>query len=113
MAGVRQALETWPDADAVVVVACDLPHLSGVTVASLIAALAEHPEAAAAAAETDRMQPLCVAWRPSAALRVADVFASGERRLHVLLGELPIVRVSVDLQDLRNVNAPGDLGTSL
>jgi molybdopterin-guanine dinucleotide biosynthesis protein A len=113
MAGVRQALATWPDADAVVVVACDLPHLTGVTVASLIGALAEHPEAAAAVAETDRLQPLCVAWRPSAALTMAEVFASGERRLHALLGELPIVRVSADLQDLRNVNAPGDLGTSL
>jgi molybdopterin-guanine dinucleotide biosynthesis protein A len=113
MAGVRLALDTWPDADAIVVVACDLPDLTGTTVAALLDALASRPHAAAAAAVTDRIQPLCVAWRPSASATVERVFASGERRLHVLLAELPIVEVSADRQDLRNVNAPGDLGTSL
>lgn len=113
MAGVQLALDQWPDADAVVVVACDLPSLTGATVAALLAALAADAGASAAVAVTDRVQPLCVAWRPSASPTVRRVFASGERRLHVLLSELPVVEVSANLQDLRNVNAPGDLGTSL
>lgn len=113
MAGVRLALDAWPDADAVVVVACDLPHLTGATVSALLEGLTAHPDAAAAVAVTDRIQPLCVAWRPSASPTVEGMFASGERRLHVLLAQLTIVEVAADRQDLRNVNAPGDLGTSL
>ena len=113
MAGVRVALDHWPDAEAIVMVACDLPNLTGATVAALLAGLAADAKAAAAVAVTDRVQPLCVAWRPSASPTVGRVFTSGERRLHVLLRELPVVEVSANLQDLRNVNAPGDLGTSL
>ncbi len=113
LAGIRLALETWPTAEAVVVVACDLPHLGGGTVAALLEGLGTSPGAVAAVAVTDRIQPLCVAWRPSASPAIAELFDAGERRLHVVLAALTIAEVSADLQDLRNMNAPGDLGTSL
>jgi molybdopterin-guanine dinucleotide biosynthesis protein A len=111
--GVLTALEHWPDADAVVVVACDLPHLTAHTIRALVAALAAAPGALAGVAFTDRVEPLCVGWRPAASVSLRAALEAGERRLHVVLATLPIVTVPVDLQDLANVNAPSDLGTNL
>jgi molybdopterin-guanine dinucleotide biosynthesis protein A len=113
VAGVLAALQHWPEVDAVVVVACDLPYLTGPTVAALHGALAEHPGALAAVGVTDRVQPLCVAWRPTASPIVAAALASNERRLHVVLAELPTAEVSVNRQDVTNVNVPEDLPTRL
>jgi molybdopterin-guanine dinucleotide biosynthesis protein A len=111
--GVLTALLEHPDADAVVVVACDLPDLSSATVHALVDALGADPEAAAAAAVTDRVQPLCVAWRPSAAPILTAAMDRGERRLHVVLAELGCAEVQVDPRDLANVNSPGDLPSRL
>lgn len=111
--GVLTALRHWVDADAVVAVACDLPRLTSDTVRALLAALDATPEANAAAAFTDRVEPLCVAWRPAASTGLRDALDAGERRLHVVLETLAPIHVAVDLQDLTNVNAPSDLGTNL
>ncbi|MEN9646331.1 MAG: hypothetical protein RL238_3000 [Actinomycetota bacterium] len=111
--GVRTALERWPEADAVVAVACDLPRLTAATVTRLLDALAGAPTAVAAVAVTDRDEPLCVAWRPAASPSLAAAMGAGERRLHAVLAATACVRVAVDLQDLANVNAPSDLGTNL
>ncbi len=111
--GVLTALEHWPDADAVVVVACDLPRLGAATIESLIAALDGDAEALAAVAVTDRDEPLCVAWRPAASTVVRAALDAGERRLHRVLSTALCARVPVDLQDLANVNTPSDLGTNL
>jgi molybdopterin-guanine dinucleotide biosynthesis protein A len=111
--GVLTALLAHPDADAVAVVACDLPRLSAATVRMLVDALGEHPAVAAAAAVTDRVQPLCVVWRSSASPVVAAAMARGERRLHVVLTEVGSVDVRVDPRDLTNVNSPGDLPSRL
>jgi len=113
LGGVLTALQNWPDADAVVAVACDLPRLTARTVQRLVDALAGSPNAVAAAAVTDRIEPLCVAWRPAASSLLAEAMVSGERRLRAVLAEAPSVHVPVDLQDLANVNAPSDLGTNL
>jgi molybdopterin-guanine dinucleotide biosynthesis protein A len=113
VAGVLAALQRWPEADAVVVVACDLPYLTGATVAALHGALGERRDVLAAIGHTDRLQPLCVAWRPAASPTVATALASGERRLHAVLAELPTTEVSVNRQDVTNVNLPEDLPTRL
>jgi molybdopterin-guanine dinucleotide biosynthesis protein A len=109
VAGVLAALEAWPAADAVVVVACDLPYLGGATVQALLAALRADPGSLAAVGTTDRIQPLCVAWRPSASQLVGAALAAGERRLHAVLADLPTVEVFVNRQDVTNVNMPADL----
>lgn len=111
--GVLTALEHFHDADAVVAVACDLPHLTAGTVAALIASLHSTPGALAAIAFTDRVEPLCVAWRPVASSALRAALDAGERRLHVVLAGVASTQVAVDLQDLANVNTPSDLGTNL
>jgi molybdopterin-guanine dinucleotide biosynthesis protein A len=109
LAGVLAALEAWPTADAVVVVACDLPYLGGGTVAALLAALRSDDQVVAAVGTTDRIQPLCVAWRPSASSPIAAAMAAGERSVHAVLAQLPTMDVSVNRQDVTNVNVPADL----
>lgn len=113
LGGVVTALEHFAAVDAavdgVVVVACDLPALTGATVQALVAALREHPAALAAAAVTDRVQPLCVAWRPSASARLRSDLTAGARKLHDSLNSVGFVEVSVNHQDVHNVNTPDDL----
>jgi molybdopterin-guanine dinucleotide biosynthesis protein A len=76
-------------------------------------ALEQQPVAAAAVACTDRVEPLCAAWRTSALPNVAAAFDAGERRLHRVIAKMPatmpvrIVQVPADV--LRNVNAPTDV----
>lgn len=109
LGGVLSALARFPQADAVVVVACDLPLLTAATVEALVAALRGAPLAAAAVAVTDRIQPLCVAWRPAASAGLEDELLRGERRLASVLARSTTVHVSVNRQDLANVNTPSDL----
>lgn len=113
VAGVLASLTSFPDATAVVVVACDLPYLGSATVGQLLAALHDHPAATAAIAVTDRVQPLCVAWRPVASPLLAEALDAGELRLHAVLTGMAVVEVSVNPQDVTNVNVPTDLPTRL
>ncbi len=107
--GIISALERIESVDVVVVVACDLPLLTSRTVRALVDALDAHPSAQAAAAVTDRIQPLCVAWRPAAAVELERCFATGERRVQVALQSVEYIEVSADPQDLQNVNAARDI----
>jgi molybdopterin-guanine dinucleotide biosynthesis protein A len=99
--------------DVVVVVACDTPWLDAATVSSLLAALEQHPASVAAVAHTERIEPLCAAWRTAALPKVAEAFEAGERRLHRVLETMPVTTpisvVHVPAHVLRNVNAPGDV----
>ncbi len=120
VAGVLAALQAFPQAEVVVVVACDLPFLTSATVHQLVQALdaADATEPGghgplAAVGRTDRLQPLCVAWRPAASPTVAAALARDERRLHAVLAELPTTEVFVNRQDVTNVNVPEDLPTRL
>jgi molybdenum cofactor guanylyltransferase len=107
--GVRTALGAFPDAAAIVVVACDTPWLEGKVLSSLVQVLAEDAAAQVAVAHTDRMEPLCAAWRPTALTELAAAMESGERRLHAVVGALAVRHVSVAHSALRNVNAPTDV----
>jgi molybdopterin-guanine dinucleotide biosynthesis protein A len=106
---VRTALGAFPDADAVVVVACDTPWLEGSAVASLAGALLDDPAALVAVAHTDRMEPLCAAWRPAALPAVVEAMDGGERRLHAVVSALPRATLRLASSALRNVNAPNDV----
>jgi molybdopterin-guanine dinucleotide biosynthesis protein A len=109
LGGVLAALERFPLAEAVVAVACDLPLLTAATVEALVDALRGAPAASASVAVTDRVQPLCVAWRPAASSVVREEFVGGERRVRHVLARLVTVEISANPQDLANVNTPSDL----
>ncbi len=110
LGGVLAALAHLAHHDVVVVTACDLPMLSPTTVAAVVTGLAAAGRNAdVAMARTDRLQPLCAAWRPSAATVLAEAFHAGERRLHVAARGLELVEVDVDAAELANVNTTGDL----
>lgn len=106
LGGVITALAAHPAALAVVVVACDLPHLSVGTVQALVQGLGAADVAVACG---DRLQPACAVWKPSTAATLRHLFAAGERRLLSALSVLQVLEVQVDPQDLANVNTPSDL----
>ena len=90
----------------VAVLACDLPDIEATTVAKLIESLGEHHSAMA---HSDRAEPLCAVWSPSAAPLLQARFELGERALHRAIDGLDIVWVDVPKHELRNVNTPADL----
>lgn len=110
LGGVITALEHFAQHHAVVVVACDLPQLSPMTVATLIHELMKtSPNTDVAMAITDQPQPLCAAWRPGAAAQLSASFADGGRRLLDALSNLRVVDVVVEPRQLINVNTAADL----
>lgn len=113
LGGVLTALATGGgpshDTDDVVVVACDLPHLTSEIVARLAAAARSNPAAPAVVARTDRIQPSCALWRPVALVPVVDAFREGERSLHRVLRAIGAVEVPVDRDALVNVNTPSEV----
>lgn len=116
LGGVITALASL-SGEAVVVASCDLPHLTGGTVGSLLSALAVwsddgRPDAGrpdVALAVTDRLHPTCAAWQHRALPALQQAFDAGERRLLAALGALHVAQIQADAQDLANVNTPGDL----
>lgn len=106
LGGVITALTHFCSATVVVVAACDLPHLTSESVRALVDGLGA---ADVAVARGDRLQPICAAWTPRAQGVLRSVFAAGERRVLTALGDLRVVEIDVDPQDLANVNTPGDL----
>ena len=106
LGGVITALDHHVAADAVVVAACDLPHLTEATVRLVIGALHGSD---VVMPRTDRVQPMCAAWRRSVTECLRSAFIAGERGLQNAAQELLVVEISVNPQDLANVNAPGDL----
>jgi molybdopterin-guanine dinucleotide biosynthesis protein A len=96
------------------VVACDLPWLDSATVASVAgAALAaagdSDPPIDVAVTRTDRLQPLCACWMPSALPVLERRFHAGERAVHRAIDDLAVRVVQVESAALRNVNTPRDL----
>ena len=107
LGGVITALRQWPGAGTVVVVACDLPHLTADSLSAVIAALT--PERMAAIGRTDRLQPLVGAWRPQVLPVLEQQFAAGERKLQTVVRLFPTAEVALPAHDLTNVNTPDDL----
>ena len=93
----------------VLVAACDLPWLDLASVSALLAAGRAHPGADVVVGRTDRVEPLCALWRPTAIASVRQSFDDGERAVHRAMRALRCTEVVLDADALRNVNSPGDL----
>jgi molybdopterin-guanine dinucleotide biosynthesis protein A len=61
-------------------------------------------------ARSDRAEPLCALWWPSAVHLLERRFAAGERAIHRAIDGLRLVEVAVSAGAVRNVNTPTDLG---
>jgi molybdopterin-guanine dinucleotide biosynthesis protein A len=105
--GLAAAVARFPDHDAVVAVACDVPLLVPEVVRSLLDALVAGVDVAVAV--TDRREPLCAAWRTSMAPVLEAAVRSGERRIWKVLDGAAVAEVQVDAAYLRNMNSPDDL----
>jgi molybdenum cofactor guanylyltransferase len=109
--GVLELLERQEAAVAgVFVVACDLPALTGDTLAEMVRAFSDRPQADVIVARTSLIEPACAIWRRTAVAPLRRCFEEGERALHVAIGRLDSVEVCVDSAALRNINTPDELG---
>jgi molybdopterin-guanine dinucleotide biosynthesis protein A len=109
LGALATAVAVLPGRD-LVVVACDLPFLTGRTVAAVVAA----ESAGVAVAHGERREPLCAHWSAMAAAVAADAFAAGSRAVHeglaaVEAAGLAVVEVAVAPASVYNVNTPDDL----
>lgn len=110
LGGIATALE-WAATD-VVVVACDLPWLTGAAVAAVVGPAAGDGEPVdVTVAVTDRLEPLLSRWSIAALPVLEQALADGERAVHRVLGagRLRVRHAAVDPAALRNVNTPADL----
>lgn len=112
LGGILTALE-WarscvPATGRVLAVATDLPWLDALTVDALLAHRGR-TDLDVVVATTDRLEPLCALWWPSAVTTIADRFAAGERAVHAVLAALRCLEVEVAPESLTNVNSPADL----
>lgn len=94
-----------------VVVATDLVDLDAPTVGAL-ARHAGRVDLDAVVARTDRLEPLCALWWPSAVEALAAHLAAGERAVHAALPGLRLEVEQVRPGALTNANTPHDLGRS-
>ena len=103
-AGLLRCRTPW-----LLVVACDLPHLTTDALRTLLQARAqEHP--VVASHDDGYLQPLCAVYPVSMLTLVEALLAERQLAMHALLGRLgrytPVVLPDVVL---RNVNTPADL----
>jgi len=96
------------EAEAVVVVACDMPSLSGRTISQLVEA---HRSGGGrvVAGEGERVEPMCALWPVAIATEVNDMFESGERSVARVLDRLVPIVVPVGASVLANINTPEEL----
>lgn len=97
--------------DIVVVVATDLAALTAAPVRAVVERVRTDATLDVALAVTERLEPLCGAWRRRALPALVTAWDGGARAVHAALGALVVARVPVDAVALRNVNRPGDLAT--
>lgn len=97
------------DVAGVFVVACDLPALSGRSLAGMVDAVRAGPGVDVVVARTAAIEPACAIWSRAAAAPLRRWFEQGERALHVAIDRLDSVEVDVDAEALRNINTPDEL----
>jgi len=96
-------------AEAVVVVACDMPSLNGSTISRLVDAHRRGGGGRVVAAEGDRVEPMCALWPVMIAAEVNEMFQAGERSVAGALDRLDPRLVPIESSVLANVNTPDDL----
>lgn len=102
----------------VMICSCDLPLLRATTAQTLVAMVGDYT--AAVPVIGGRSQPLCAAYRKSAAEQLAEA-ARSERRLTTLVERLNVRWITEselrlidpDLRSFFNVNTPGDYARAL
>ncbi len=92
-----------------VVLATDMPWLDP-TVLGLLLAYAGRGDLDVAIARSDRLEPLCALWWPSACPTLEARFMAGERAVHRAVDGLRRVEVPVPVAAVANVNRPDELG---
>ncbi|MEY2768023.1 MAG: hypothetical protein RI912_1686 [Actinomycetota bacterium] len=93
--------------DAVVVLSCDMPFITGAVVESLVNGLTD---AQATVGRTDRLNWLCAAWSKSECLApLQGVWKRNERAVHRAAVLLDVLEVPVPAVAVRNVNTAADL----
>ena len=112
LAGILGALRARPGVDWLVL-ACDLPRLDAATLAALLAAAEDAPDASAVAMRSERdgtPEPLCAVWRQDIVPRIERQLAEDRRcpRRCLIEAALPLVP-AVTEGALANMNAPEDL----
>ncbi|MBL9148882.1 MAG: molybdenum cofactor guanylyltransferase [Phycisphaerae bacterium] len=108
-AGIAAALRRGSD---VFVLAGDLPSVTEAVVELVLDVAAQHPDALAALARTDRVEP-CVGLYRRAALPFLDACLEDPRgALMRAIPEARLALVDVDPTHLRNVNRPEDLAAA-
>jgi molybdopterin-guanine dinucleotide biosynthesis protein A len=102
------------EAEANLIVACDMPGLTVAFLERLMGAMeaaVTRPDVIVAAGPTGQLEPLCAVWRPSARARVERAFTVGERSvMAVLTGKAVRVETLETSEALyfQNVNTPED-----
>lgn len=112
LAALATALANRPDGALVVVAPCDQPDIAPSVIRDLIATLADAPRnVTACVVRTDdgRLQPLPAAWRSSAAMELAALVSSGERRAGVALEVSEVVEIAAATGVLADIDTPADL----
>ncbi len=92
----------------VLVVATDLPWMDATTLGALLEHVSR-TDLDVVVARSDRLEPLCALWWPSAAGPLAAAFDAGERAVHRAIAGMRVQEVAVDGAALVNVNRPDDL----
>ena len=108
--GVLELVESYEHAVAgVFVVACDLPALTGRSLAGMVQVATARPDVDVVVARTSTIEPTCAIWNPGATDLIRRCFGDGERALHAAIARLDSIEVDVDAAALRNINTPDEL----
>jgi molybdopterin-guanine dinucleotide biosynthesis protein A len=98
----------------VLVLACDLPWIDATTVGRLVAADGiEFASVDVVAARSDRSEPLCARWHPTALPELSAAFGRGERSVRRAMAALRVAEVSVDPRAVVDADTPEDLAVDL
>ena len=109
LGGAITALAHFESATHVLVAACDLALLDGVTVRALLMTANSTPDAAAVVARTDRNEPGLVVWNRRVLEVLRSAFADGTRAVHRALSLVEVLTQQVDASVMHNVNRPDDV----
>ena len=114
LAGILSAMDEYPDADWLVV-ACDLPNISGATIAHLLANYSTaHPFTAFVSSHDGLPEPLCAIWRAGTGDIIRGFVDEGIKcpRKILIRSDTHLIE-QADPRWLDNVNSPDDLAASV
>lgn len=106
LGGVITAVKSASN-DAVVVLSCDMPFITGAVISSLVRGL---QDAQATVGRTDRLNWLCAAWSKNECLTTLQtVWKRDEKAVHRAAVLLDVAEIPVPAMAVRNINEPADL----